>query len=71
MAIDFKQLALKIFIIIGLYVSFVVSGVFEERLYKGFFTDRNNKKFRFEMPMICLFFNGLISYLFSSFVLRG
>lgn len=71
MAIDIKQLGLKIFIIVGLYVSFVISGIFEERLYKGTFTDKNNKKFRFELPMIALFLNGIISYLIASYVLYG
>lgn len=71
MAIDIKQLAIKIFIILGLYISFVISGIFEERLYKGFFIDKNNKKFRFELPMLALFLNGLISYLIASFVLSG
>ena len=71
MAVDLKQLAIKIFIILGLYISFVISGIFEERLYKGTFTDKNNKKFRFELPMIVLFLNGLMSYLIAYFVLYG
>ena len=71
MAIDLKQLAFKIFIILGLYVSFVISGIFEERLYKGTFTDKNDKKFRFELPMIALLLNGIMSYAISSFVLSG
>jgi hypothetical protein len=66
-----KTIAVKIFIILGIYVSFIISGIFEERLYKGHFLDKNGKKFRFDLAVIALFLNGLISYLISWYVLRG
>jgi len=70
--IDYKHLALKIFYIIGLYVSFVISGIFEEKLYKGTYVDeKNNKKYKFDQPMLALFLNGLISYLIAQYFLWG
>ncbi len=70
--IDYKHLALKIFYIIGLYFSFVISGIFEEKLYKATYVDeKNNKKFKFDQPMLALFINGLISYLISGYFLWG
>jgi hypothetical protein len=69
--VDSKTIGMKIFIILGIYVSFIISGVFEERLYKGHFLDKNGNKFRFDLPIIALFLNGLISYLISCYVLWG
>lgn len=69
--IDFTQLGWKIFYIVGLYVSFVISGIFEEKLYKGTYHDSKNNKFRFDQPMLALFLNGLISYLFAEYFLWG
>lgn len=69
--IDYKQLAWKVFYIVGLYISFVISGIFEEKLYKGTYVDKKNNKFRFDQPMLALFLNGLISYLISQYFLWG
>lgn len=69
--IDYKQLAWKIFYIVGLYVSFVISGIFEEKLYKGTYTDNKNGKFKFDQPMLALFLNGLISYCIAEYFLWG
>ncbi len=69
--IDYRHLALKVFYIVGLYISFVISGIFEEKLYKGNYVDNKNNKFRFDQPMLALFLNGLISYLISQYFLWG
>jgi len=68
---DFKQIAWKIFYIVGLYISFVISGIFEEKLYKGTYTDSQKFKFKFDQPMLALFLNGLISYLIAEYFLWG
>jgi len=69
--IDYKQLALKLFYIIGLYISFVISGIFEEKLYKGTYLDKDNSKFKFDQPMLALFLNGVISYFIAVYFLWG
>lgn len=66
-----KSLLLKIFYIMGVYISFVISGVFEEKLYKGTYVDSNNKKFRFDQANLALFLNGIISYFISIYFLSG
>jgi H+/Cl- antiporter ClcA len=51
--------------ICGLYASFVVSGVYEEKLYKGKYADG----LRFVHPPLALFVISLISLFISQSVL--
>jgi hypothetical protein len=64
-----SELFTKIFYICALYTSFLVSGVFEEKLYKGSYLDSENKKLKFTHPVLAIFFNSFISLVISSIVL--
>jgi hypothetical protein len=58
-----------IFFISGLYVSFVVSGVFEEKLYKTKYLD-GKLEYKFAQPSFALFFISLISLSISLIMLK-
>lgn len=57
-----SELLTKVLLITGLYISFVVSGVFEETLYKGDYYSDNDKKIKFSHPLLAIFLNSVISY---------
>jgi hypothetical protein len=61
----------KILFIIALYVSFLFSGIFEEKLYKGtYVSDKDpSQSIKFKHPLIAIFFNSVISYLISTIAL--
>lgn len=69
--VNYKELVFKLFCIFGVYVSFVISGVFEEKLYKSTFDDENDKKIRFNQPVVALLINGVISYILAEMLLYG
>lgn len=61
---------LKIFFIIGLYVMYLVSGVYEEKLYKGTYTDSSkSSEVRFEHPLVAIMINSIVCYFISSLFL--
>ena len=66
---SYKELAFKIFYLFGVYVSFLISGVYQEKLYKFKFTDEFNNKKLFNQPMITLLINGLISFIIAEIFL--
>lgn len=58
-----------LFLISGLYISFIISGVFEEKLYKGKYTDSNGIHYKFSQPSLALFLTSLLSFLISAIAL--
>jgi hypothetical protein len=56
----------KIFFIVGLYVSFLFSGIFEEKLYKTIYSSENTPKIKFSHPIIAILLNSFISLVISS-----
>jgi len=58
-----------IFFISGLYVSFVLSGVFEEKLYKTKYFD-GKQEFKFTQPSFAIFFISLFSLTISLVMLK-
>ena len=65
---NFNETLLKIFFIIGLYVSFLFSGIYEEKLYKGNYYNED-KKLKFQHPLLAIFINSFISFIVSNIVL--
>jgi hypothetical protein len=59
----------KIVFIVALYVSFLFSGIFEEKLYKGNYVDSNNKKLKYSSPLLAIFLNNLVSFIISGAIL--
>lgn len=61
----------KMFYIVALYLSFLFSGILEEKLYKGKFVSDSDpdKKIKFSHPTIAIFLNSLFSYIISSIAL--
>lgn len=61
---------LKIFFILGLYAMYLISGVYEEKLYKGTYTDSSlSEKIRFDHPLIAIVINSVVCYFISSIFL--
>jgi hypothetical protein len=63
----------KIFFIIALYVAFLFSGIFEEKLYKGSYFSHSDpsKKIKFSHPVIAIFTNSVISFIIASIALKS
>lgn len=61
----------KAIFIIALYVSFLFSGIFEEKLYKGVYVSDQDekKKIKFSHPSIAILLNSLISFTISKIAL--
>lgn len=68
-----SETLLKIFFIIGLYVSFLFSGIFEEKLYKGkYVSDKDPSiSIKFNHPLIAIFANSIIALIISQFALSS
>jgi hypothetical protein len=68
-----SEVLTKIFFIIALYISFLFSGIFEEKLYKGKYTsDSNpNKSVKFAHPTIAILVNSIIAYVISMIALAS
>jgi hypothetical protein len=66
-----NELLTKLFFIVSLYVSFLFSGIFEEKMYKGTYVNANNpdQKIKFTHPLLAIFFNSAISLVISGIVL--
>jgi hypothetical protein len=59
----------KVLYIAGLYGAFVFSGVYEESLYKGKFTNDQGQTTKFKHPMLAIFMVSFLSYALSSLML--
>lgn len=60
----------KVLYMIGLYVSFLFSGIYEEKLYKNEYLDEETgKTFKFKYSILAIMFNSILGYLFSSVML--
>ena len=59
-----------VILISGLYVSFVISGIYEEKLYKGKYTDSEGKSFKFSQPSLALFLTSVLSFIISVIALK-
>ena len=68
-----SEIFTKIFFIIGLYVSFLFSGIFEEKLYKGsYFSDSDPSiKIKFSHSLIAIFANSVIAAIISGGILAS
>lgn len=60
---------LKIFYTIGLYLAFLVSGIFEEKLYKTTYLDQNNNKIKFNSPTLAIFLISIVSLIIARIML--
>jgi hypothetical protein len=62
---------MKVFFIVGLYVSFLFSGIYEEKLYKGNYYNQDDPtlKIKFQHPLLAIFVNSLISCIVSNIIL--
>jgi hypothetical protein len=68
-----SEVLTKIFFIIALYVSFLFSGIFEEKLYKGKYVSDvdSNKTVKFAHPTIAIMVNSIISCVISMIALAS
>jgi hypothetical protein len=62
---------MKVFFIVGLYASFLFSGIYEEKLYKGNYYNQDDPtvKIKFQHPLLAIFVNSLISCIISNIIL--
>jgi hypothetical protein len=60
-----------LFYIVALYISFLCSGVFEEKLYKGTYISDSagGNKIKFSHPLLAILCNSFVAYIISSAVL--
>lgn len=67
-----SELFTKLFYIAALYASFLFSGIFEEKLYKGAYTSDKDpsKKIRFSHSSVAILLNSIISFIISSVALK-
>jgi hypothetical protein len=68
---NYNDVIIKVFFIVGLYASFLFSGIYEEKLYKGNYFNLEDppKKLKFGHPLLAIFINSLISYILSEIIL--
>lgn len=68
---NYNDAILKVLFIVGLYASFLFSGIYEEKLYKENYYSINNpqKKIKFQNALLAIFINSLISYIVSNIIL--
>jgi len=68
---DGSDVFMKIFFIVGLYASFLFSGIYEEKLYKGNYYNQDDPTLRikFKHPLLAIFVNSLISCIVSNIIL--
>jgi hypothetical protein len=68
-----SEVLTKIFFIIALYISFLFSGIFEEKLYKGKYTSDSNPKVsvKFSHPTIAILVNSIIAWVISMIALAS
>lgn len=65
---------IKVFFIVALYSSFVFSGVYEEKLYKGTYSPSNESpdmKIKFSHPLLAILCNSIVAYAISALVLNS
>lgn len=62
------EFLMKIFLILGLYVCFIFSGIYEEKLYKTNYSV-DSLSIKFNNPSIAILANSLIAYLIAQFAL--
>ena len=70
MSIQSKSSILSMILLIsGLYVSFVISGIYEEKLYKGKYSDSKGGQYKFSQPSLALFATSLLSFIIAAVAL--